>query len=416
MLGAPVASEGSFRRPFAVLVSHHIRAPGRGVVLHGAGFILNLEQAVDLGLNRIHGLKNHIREYRNGRDLTGVPRGVMVIDLFGLQIDEVPKRFPEVYQWIYDRVKPERDQNPRASRKENWWIFGEPISTFRPALRDLGRYIATVETSKHRFFVFLDADILPDNKLVNIALDDAFYLGVLSSKIHVTWALAAGGHLGVGNDPVYVKTRCFDPFPFPICSDAQKTSIRSHAEELDGHRKRQQHLFPTLKMTDLYNVLQKLRAGESLEEREQEVHEGGLVAVLKEIHDKLDAAVADAFGWPANMANDEILQRVVTLNAERIREEQNGTIRWLRPEYQRPQAVAVQTGLGITAEQVPAFVRAKKLEWPAGLSDQVQLVKDFLRGNQMLGVDEVASRFVRARRTRVQEILETLTRLVKTAE
>ncbi len=75
------------------------------------------------------------------------------------------------------------------------------------------------------------------------------------------------------------------------------------------------------------------------------------------------------------------------------------------------QAVAVQTGLGITAEQVPAAVRAKKLAWPAGLSEQVQLVKDSLRSNQMLGVDEVASRFVRARRARVQEILETLAAL-----
>jgi hypothetical protein len=84
---------------------------------------------------------------------------------------------------------------------------------------------------------------------------------------------------------------------------------------------------------------------------------------------------------------------------------------WLRPEYQQPQAVAVQTGLGITAEQVPAVVRANKLEWPAGLSEQVQLVKDSLRSNQMLGVDEVATRFIRARRTRVQEILETLTAL-----
>ncbi len=104
-------------------------------------------------------------------------------------------------------------------------------------------------------------------------------------------------------------------------------------------------------------------------------------------------------------------QRVVTLNAERAREEQNGNIRWLRPEYQQPQAIAVQTGLGITEEQVPAAVRATKLEWPAGLSEQVQLVKDSLRSNQMLGVDEVASRFIRARRTRVQEILETLTAL-----
>ena len=381
----------------------------RGVVLHGPGFIVTPDEAIKLGRDTIDGLDKHIRHYRNGKDLTGSPRDVMVIDLYGLTLDQVRTNFPEVFQWISDRVKPERDQNPRPSRRENWWIFGEPISTFRPALRDLHRYISTVETSKHRFFVFLDADILPDNRLVNFALEDAYFLGVLSSVIHTSWTLRAGGTLE--DRPVYTKTRCFDPFPFPSCSEAQKASIRSHAEELDAHRKRQQELFPNLKMTDMYNVLEKLRAGEPLEEREQEVYEEGLVAVLREIHDRLDASVAEAYGWPATMTNDEILQRVVTLNAERVREEQNGTIRWLRPEYQQPQAAAVQTGLGITAEQAPALARARKLEWPAGLSEQVQRVKDSLRSNQMLGVDEIASRFIRARRSRVQEILETLTAL-----
>jgi hypothetical protein len=381
----------------------------RGVVLHGSGFIVTPEEAVNLGRERIPGLDKHIRLYRNGRDLTGSPRDVMVIDLYGLTLNHVRTNFPEVFQWISDRVKPERDQNRDIPIRENWWVFGRPRPELRAPLQGLERFIATVETSKHRFFVFLENEILPDNRLVAFALSDAYFLGILSSVIHTTWALRAGGTLE--DRPVYNKTRCFDPFPFPVCSEVQKAAIRAHAEELDAHRKRQQELFPDLKMTDMYNVLVKLRAGEPLEEREQEVYEEGLIAVLKEIHDKLDIAVADAYDWPANLTSDEILQRIVALNAERVREEQNGTIRWLRPEYQQPQAVAVQTGLGITAEQAPAAVRAKKLAWPAGLSEQVQLVKDSLRGNQMLGVDEVAGRFIRARRTRVQEILETLAAL-----
>ena len=71
-------------------------------------------------------------------------------------------------------MKPERDQNNRDTYRLNWWIFGEPRREFRPSLAGLSRYIATVETSKHRFFTFLDQDILPDNKLIAIALDDAF--------------------------------------------------------------------------------------------------------------------------------------------------------------------------------------------------------------------------------------------------
>jgi hypothetical protein len=187
---------------------------GRGVQLFGAGFIVTPEEVASLGLGSTPGLEHHIRPYRNGRDLTAVPRGVMVIDLFGLDAEEVRTRFPAVYQWVWERVKPERDQNNRASYRNNWWIHGEPRANLRPALAGQSRYIATVETSRRRFFVFLDETILPDNKLIAIALDDAYYLGVLSSRIHVTWAMAAGSWLGVGNDSVYVKTACLEKFPW----------------------------------------------------------------------------------------------------------------------------------------------------------------------------------------------------------
>ena len=120
--------------------------------------------------------EKYIREYRNGRDLTASPRDVLVIDLFGLSADDVRSRYPEVYQWVQERVKPERDQNNRGTYRQNWWIFGEPRKDFRPALARLDRYIATVETSKHRTFQFLDASVLPDNKLISIALRDAAFL------------------------------------------------------------------------------------------------------------------------------------------------------------------------------------------------------------------------------------------------
>ena len=98
----------------------------RAVSLHGAGFIVTPQQASQLGLGRIPGLERHIRPYLNGRDLNQRPRRVMVIDLFGLTAEEVRTRFPEVYQWVYDRVKPERDHNNRPSYRRNWWIHGEP--------------------------------------------------------------------------------------------------------------------------------------------------------------------------------------------------------------------------------------------------------------------------------------------------
>ena len=101
----------------------------------------------------------------------------------------------------------------------------------------LNRYIATVQTSKHRFFTFLDANILPDDKLIAIGSDDAWMLGVLSSEMHAVWSLATGSRLGIGNDPVYNKSTCFECFAFPS-GDEAPSRIRTLAEKLDTHRKR----------------------------------------------------------------------------------------------------------------------------------------------------------------------------------
>src|SRR5215217_5115805 len=125
----------------------------------------------------------------------------------------------------------------------------------RRAVKGLGRFIATTETAKHRVFEFLDGSVLTEGTVAAIALEDAFFMGVLSSKIHVVWALAAGGTLE--DRPRYNKTLCFEPFPFPDGSEAQRAEVRKHAETLDAHRKRQRQQYPGLTTTDVYNVLEK---------------------------------------------------------------------------------------------------------------------------------------------------------------
>lgn len=380
-----------------------------GVKLHGAGFIVSPDESRDLGLGRVAGLEKYIRPYVNGRDLAARSRGAMVIDLFGLTAEQVRDRFPEIYQRILERVKPERDHNNRESYRKFWWIFGEPRKDFRPALDGLRRYIATIETAKHRVFQFVDANVVPDNKLICIATDDAYILGVTSSRIHVTYVLAAGSRLGVGDDPVYVKTTCFDPFPFPDCADAQRAAIRKIAEELDAHRKARVALHPDLELTKIYNVLEKVRAGEALDVGEKSIHARALVAVLAELHDRLDAAVADAYGWPANLADAEILVRVVALNAVRAEEERRGKVLWLRPEYQAPR-FAKRAEAQEEMEMGAVAAKVKKLPWPKGLPEQVHAIRAVL-GAVPASPDEVARRFAGVRKDRVGDVLATLASL-----
>ena len=281
----------------AVKLAANIGVCFQGMNLVGKGFRLEPEEVTALGYD-LQALPDVIKPHCNARDLMQGGEHCYVIDFFGLSADESLALHPVLYQRLLDRVKPERDQNNRASRKRNWWIFGEPVGKLRNAWLKMNRVILTPETSKHRVFTFVDRPFCPDHKLYAICIEDAHALGVLSSQIHKSWALSAGGRLGVGNDPTWTNTTCFLTYPFPDADQTQRVRIRTLAENLDTHRKRQQAAHTELTLTGMYNVLEKLRSGEPLSAKERVIHEQGLVSVLRQIHDDLDAAVLDAYGWP----------------------------------------------------------------------------------------------------------------------
>jgi len=288
--------------------------------------------------------------------------------------------------------------------------------------------------------------VLPDNKLVAIALSDALHLGVLSSRVHGAWALAAGSWLGVGNDPVYVKSRCFEAFPFPDddtgLSPALAERIRSLAEQLDAHRKARQAAHSTVTITGMYNVLDKLRSGAALSAADRAMNAAALVGVLQSLHDELDAAVLAAYGWsdlalPADL--DALLLRLVDLNTRRARDEATGTVRYLRPDFQLGTGQGEQSTIdegpdtpadadadgdsahaaaGVDAQgggqraASAALVPAKA--WPSGLADQIKAVADALASaGTSQSLDAIAARFSgRGRwRERLPTILDALVAL-----
>ena len=406
-----------------------------GMIPLGAGFWVDLPTARLLGLGTVAGLDAHVRRYLNGKDLMANARGVLALDFFGMPEDEVRRKFPAAYQWILDRVKPVRDKDNRPARRLRWWTFAEAVPKFRLASRGLLRYIGTAETAKHRVFSFIDSDVLPDQKVRCVAMSDALHLGVLSSECHVQWAHASGGRLGVGNDPVYNNTRCFEPFPFPSDDTglvpALATRIRDLAEQLDAHRKTQQAVHPDLTLTGMYNVLEKLRRAEPLTVKDKLIHTQGLVSVLKSLHDDLDAAVLQAYGWSdlqAALADhtqaearaaavETLLERLVTLNAKRAAEEAAGHVRWLRPDFQQ-RGVAVQGRIDAEAEsEEPVAAEAAlaaavpKRPWPAGLPEQIKAVAEVLSGSpRALSLADLEQRFTaRGRwRDRLPTIVDTL--------
>ena len=167
--------------------------------------------------------------------------------------------------------------------------------------------------------------------------------------------------------------------------------------------------------------------------KEKAIHEKGLVSVLKQIHDDLDAAVFDAYGWPHDLTDEEILERLVALNHERAEEEKRGIIRWLRPEFQNPTGgkTAVQPELELegdsdeeedSAEETSgtgkqkkktttkaATTKAAKTPWPKTLPQQVAAVRQMLQQQSAPSTSTaVAKQFKAAKANTVEELLDTL--------
>ncbi|MFP3341565.1 type IIL restriction-modification enzyme MmeI [Halomonas sp. SIMBA_159] len=399
-----------------------------GVIPHGKGMI------VDKSLVNNFEENAPIRPYRNGKDLTNKPRDVWVIDCYDLTLEKIKETYPKLYQWLYERVKPERDTNKDKDLREKWWLHRRNNEDMRRSLEGLDRYIVTVMTTKHRVFQFLAGEILPDQMLVSIASNTALSLGILSSRIHSTWSLTTGSWLGVGNDSRYNKTRCFETYPFPELTDEQAAKIGQLAEQIDAHRKRQQAEHPTLTLTGMYNVMEKLRAGEELNAKEQTINQQGLVSTLLADHDALDRAVFNAYGWddlakalvglpgattplpdkPAAQAEaeEELLMRLVALNKQRAAEEAQGKVRWLRPDYQAPEEAApTQKELQSTTAEASAPAADKtKTTWPKDLATQVTLLRDMLAASPH-SAESLAGQFKRKPLKGVNEVLSALAAL-----
>jgi hypothetical protein len=352
-----------------------------------------------------------VRRIVGARDVLAGRAGSLIIDFFGLSEAEARALHPEAFQRVLTRVKPLRDQNRRRSIRELWWRFAWERPVLRAALDGLGSYLVTASTAKHRLFVRVSAETLWDGSLFAIASDDPYVLGVLSSRCHRAWALAAGGTLE--DRPTWTNGTCFDPFPFPDPEEpGPSEEVRRLARAIEDLRREVREHHPGLGLTPLYNVVEKVRSGAALTAAELEVHDAGLATLLAQLHERLDGAVLRAYGWPADLPDEEVLERLVRLNARRAEEEAEGRVRWLRPGLQasEPGPTEAQPLLFPAPLDAPAAPgRRVRLAWPGGVPERVAAVRQVLtRSPGPWSLERVATAFHRARRDQVETVLDSL--------
>ena len=281
-------------------------------------FEITREVAEDmLSQPNVHSKPNSdvIKRWMIGRDINQTNRDMWIID-FGTDMSEADAALYEApFEHVVANVKPERLTNRMRRRAELWWLHGSPASQMREALKGLPRYIGTSLTSQHRIFKYINGDVLPDATITVFARDDDYFFGILQSRIHILWAASRGSQLRVvESGHRYTPTTCFETFPFPTPDDEQRASVATAANELN--QLRENWLNPLDMMGEPALTSERLRR------RTLTNLYNDNPTWLRNAHAKMDAAVADAYGWQHDLSDEQILDRLLALNLERAEAEE----------------------------------------------------------------------------------------------
>jgi hypothetical protein len=200
---------------------------------------------------------------------------------FGEMKEEEAREYPDLMAIVEEKVKPERDKQKRDALRVRWWQYAEKRPGLVKAIAPLDRVLVAAQTSKYKTFAFLPNGYVYDQKLVVFSLNTFSAFCCLHSRIHEIWVLFMGSSMK--DDPVYTPSDCFQTFPFPedwetnpILETIGKEYYEYRAQLMQRNQKG---------LTDTYN-----RFHDPDETDEDILH-------LRELHQQMDRAVLDAYGW-----------------------------------------------------------------------------------------------------------------------
>jgi len=301
-----------------------------------------------------------VKPWINGSDLVKAASDTWIVD-FGVNFTELDANLYEApFEYVQRIVKPEKESVRNEAERRKWWLHARAAPDMRNAINEIQRFAVTSIVAKHRIWVWRPSVVLPSHAVCIVARADDTTFGILHSRFHELWSLRMCTFLGVGNDPRYTPTTCFETFPFPagltpqdtahqrtealdggalIPADLAEPSLRAHAcaiaqaaQRLDSLR--QGWLNPPQWTQRLPEVVPLGLTQSPYPDRilplpgfEKELAQRTLTklynqrpAWLATAHAQLDAAVAAAYGWAdytPETPDEEILRRLLALNLER---------------------------------------------------------------------------------------------------
>lgn len=293
-----------------------------------------------------------VRPVANSDDLLKTREQRWIIDNAALSL-ELAGQYEGPHKMVVERVKPHRDNNRDKWLRDNWWRPQRMRPEMRLGIGPLSRFFVTPTTSKHRVFIWMSHPVLPDHKLTVFAFHDNVKFGILHSRFHEVWALCLGTRLETR--PNYTPTTCFETFPFPSLDPRPSTldpvpSISAAAKGLNDLRERWLNP-PEWTKTEVLEfpgtvggpwdryidpATAEDRGGFKVgtvkyprqvpcdEDCAAKLKKRTLTNLYNErpawldlAHRQLDEAVAAAYGWPVDLTDEQILERLLALNLER---------------------------------------------------------------------------------------------------
>ena len=273
-----------------------------------------------------------LKPWNNGRDVTRRGADKWVID-FGSSMNETEAALYEApFSYVAVHVKPKRNDDRASKVRDFWWRHETTRPQMQDAVRRLSRYIATPAVAKHRPFVWCDTRIYPDQQLIVIAREDDTTFGILHSRFHEAWSLRLCAWLGKGNDPRYTPTTTFETFPFPdglspdipadeYAEEPRAVAIGEAARRLVDLRDRWLNPPEWVEWVDepipgypSRPVPRNEEAAKKLKQRTLTNLYNDRPQWLADAHLALDTTVAHAYGWEADVTEEEALARLLELN------------------------------------------------------------------------------------------------------
>lgn len=293
-----------------------------------------------------HGRNNSdvVKPYYTVPDIVGRPKEKWIVDFENLSESEA-SLYEKPFAQIQSAVRGAREDNRESRTAQRWWQFRRSGDGVREILKASADVLVTGLVTKHRVFRYAKLPVLPDTRVIVLRSNSIVQFGILSSTFHETWTLNTCQFHGVGNDPVYTPSDCFETFPFPegltpnipsieYAEDPKAKSIAAAAERLNQHREN------WLNPPDLAKKVPEFapdypervipandEAAAILKKRTLTNLYNERPAWLDHAHRDLDRAVAAAYGWQDDFENglltdDEILNRLFELNQERAKSEE----------------------------------------------------------------------------------------------